>query len=223
MTKKIHFGNLNLPIVNKDVYPHMTYALSDGEYYVQTIKADSTNKVNGTGCMKFNGFEWLIKDVWSGSQFFTSSGTFIVPAGVTSILVTASAGGGGGGTCSHLFTQTSAGDNGGNTAVGTLITLTGGGGGRQSSSTDGSGSSDGSTGTPYTTLPAPYAAYGAGGAGGSVGVGGHGGHGGTCYNTQFYVTPKQVLNITVGAGGRGQDDGGYRGGNGASGFVKIDW
>jgi hypothetical protein len=201
----------------------MTYALSDGEYYVQTIKADSTNKVNGTGCMKFNGFEWLIKDVWSGSQFFTSSGTFIVPAGITSILVTASAGGGGGGAANNSDAN---GSSGTSTVIGTFLTLSGGGGGA-----GGAGDSTGNTGangSPYTSLPVAYAGYGVGGGGANFrnySFGGTGGHGGTCYNTQFYVTPGQKINITIGAGGAGGYSWGNetRGGNGASGFVKIDW
>lgn len=62
MSKKIHFGNLDLPIVDNTVYPRITININGTEYYVKTAKADSTNKQAGTECIKIGDYEWLIKD-----------------------------------------------------------------------------------------------------------------------------------------------------------------
>ena len=114
-------------------------------------------------------------------KVFMTNGPFTVPAGVTTIYVTACGGGGGGGYNGN------AGGNGGTTAIGSLITLPGGEGGKGgayagTSSAGGAGGGNGGNyngqggtgltgegGGKYTT------GAGAGGGGGSLGGGGSGG------------------------------------------------
>lgn len=72
------------------------------------------------------------------SQFFTSSGTFTVPTGVTAIKVTVIGGGGGGGQ----YTSPTTGSAGGTTSFGAYVSATGGGGAAgPTGGTAGSGSS----------------------------------------------------------------------------------
>lgn len=64
MSIKIHFNNFDLRAVDKSILPHIVYNLNNNEYYVKTKKAEASDKINGTGCLKFNNYEWLIKNHW---------------------------------------------------------------------------------------------------------------------------------------------------------------
>ena len=64
MSKKIHFGNLDLPTVDNTVYPRITINVNGTEYYVKTKKAETADKTKGKGIFKFGDYEWLIKNSW---------------------------------------------------------------------------------------------------------------------------------------------------------------
>ena len=65
MSKKIHFNAFDLQTVDKATLPHMVYNLDGIEYYVKTKKAETSDKVNGKGILKFGNYEWLIKNIWT--------------------------------------------------------------------------------------------------------------------------------------------------------------
>ena len=78
---------------------------------------------------------------------------------------------------------------------------------------------------------APSSSYGAGGGGGggdnpstydSSGAGGFGGSAGTRRIGSLEVVYGDVLTVSIGAGGLGSIAG-YRGGDGAAGFVRLTW
>ena len=92
----------------------LAFTYKNKTYYV-------TNTVSGDVVLSFDN-----------SKMYTTSGTFTVPNGVTTIYVTASAGGGGAGGGPNFFVRTISGKNGGTggtTSLGNLLSLQGGGGG----------------------------------------------------------------------------------------------
>lgn len=152
------------------------------------------------------------------SQLFTSSGTFTVPSGVTTIYVSASGGGGGGGGGSTTAGGTGTnGSAGGATSIGALLTLSGGLNGSASlggSGTPSAGGSSGGQGHPMV------------GAGGSQpvspGVGGNGG--GTIFGSGG--NPNNFGNTNgsgYGSGGAGGDTNitGTCGGSGGGGAAAV--
>ena len=172
------------------------------------------------------------------SVVFTANGNWTVPAGVTSVLVTAIAGGGGGGGC-NLSSAGVWGGTGGVTSFGTLLSLIGGIGGQCKNINAGSGGASGTI--PTVKLPlsvemrageaegyggAGLSIYGKGGTGGTDGSGSQFGGGGASgmfvKSFPFIVTPTQVIPITVGYGGTG-GTGAWVGNAGGAGVVLINY
>jgi hypothetical protein len=129
---------------------------------------------------------------------FTSSGTWTVPQGVTTILVSGCAGGGGGG-----------------------------GGGASNSTSGGAGSGGGGGAgqsvikktisvTPGSTITVTIGAGGSAGSGGAAN-GGSGGNGGNGGNTTLVTGSTTLLSLTAGSGGSGGSGGGGAGG-GSNGY-----
>jgi hypothetical protein len=150
-------------------------------------------------------------------QVFTSSGTFVVPNGVTAVRVTATGGGGGGGYHSSM---PSAGGGAGGQAIGVVSGLTGGqaiavtvGGGGGSLASPGVGNAGGTS-----SFGAYVTAQGGNGGGGgtSVTFALAGGLGGNSYGGQVNITGSMGSDCIVVAC-RGGDGGGPGNGRGASG------
>jgi hypothetical protein len=141
-------------------------------------------------------------------KFSTGSGSWVVPAGVTSILVSGSGGGGGGsGSGGGSGESSGAGSNGGSTVLssGASLTLAGGIGGA-ATTTASTQSANGGVGV-YDGL--------GGAAGCSTNYKGNAGAAGAQANRRkITVTPGATINYTIGTGGNG----GYAySGNGAGG------
>lgn len=197
----------------------LAFTYKNKTYYV-------TNTVSGDVVLSFDN-----------SKMYTTSGTFTVPNGVTTIYVTASAGGGGSGGSAYFagMTQTGGtGGTGGNTSVGNLITLRGGTGGTGAVGLYSTSwpplnvtTQNGTNGTSYSSSAVKgYANYGGGGAGVTGGYthqSGNGGRGENCTQKAFTVTANSTINITVGSGGSGGSSNYTRGNAGQSGFVLIEW
>ncbi|GAA4977436.1 choice-of-anchor D domain-containing protein [Algibacter aquimarinus] len=152
---------------------------------------------------------------FSQSQTFTSSGTFVVPAGVTSVNVAAWGAGGGG--ADEASNDGGGGGGGGGFRGGTIavtpgdnITITIGNGGAGATSNGNDGANGGNTIVTHTigTITAN------GGDGGltSPGSGGFGGNGG---GGSFTGTVTSQLAFSGGNGGDGDDDEGGAGGGAA--------
>lgn len=171
-----------------------------------------------------------------GSQTFTTSGTFTVPIGVTSIVIevvggggdgggNGGGGGGGGGYSSGLFavtpsstlTVTVGGSGGGTTSVGMLITATGGGNGTSVSNPNVGGGGAGGVGSGGTVNytggdgGGGYWTYFGGGGGGAAGASGNGSNGGnTIIWTGQCQTPGGAAGLSGGApGGDGGKGAGF--------------
>ncbi len=167
---------------------------------------------------------------FAGTQTFTSNGTFIVPVGVTSVLVNMSGGGGGGGMqWSWVCGVSQFGTSGGTTSFGGLLVALGGfvgnggsdpalggaagGAGGVSGSPGGwswggagGGSLFGSGGTGFYRIPNTQDFPGTGGngygAGGGGGITGGGGGGGAAFSGRVLtVVSGQIIPVTVGTGG----------------------
>jgi hypothetical protein len=171
---------------------------------------------------------WSLQTVWAnatpfggnvGQEEFTASGSFVVPAGITSISA-AVVGGGGGGGGSDDSDETGGGGGGGGLAYATFevtpdetLTVTigsgGNGGGTGGNGAAGGASSISRAGTPLVAANGGSGGQhrGGGGAGGAVttGTGGTGGAGGAGSNRS-----------STNAGGGG-GAGGYSGNGGAGG------
>lgn len=173
-----------------------------------------------------------------GSEAFLSSGTFTVPAGVFSVLVTCVGGGGGGSQCDSQSTTPSStnasggGGGAGGTAIGIYavtpgqaITVTIGGGGI----TNGSGgttsfgsfcSATGGSGSSFTATAVSPGGAGGTGSGGDVNI--EGGYGSDGQNASF-VFAGNGGNSIFGGGGRAGAHGGEPGGApGAGGGGAYD-
>ena len=147
-----------------------------------------------------------------GMQIFTSSGTFTIPAGVTSVKVTVVGGGGGGGGVGTVSATKRAGGGGGGgytekilTGITPGLTLSvsvgaGGSGGNQVSGGSG-GTSSVSSGTQ--TITTISSTGGAGGTGGNVTTGAPGGAGGTGSGGDFSVSGQAggISGTVTGSGG----------------------
>jgi hypothetical protein len=171
----------------------------------------------------------------SGRQLFTSSSSFTVPVGVSTIYVSGTGGGGGGGS-----TATPSGSGGGTTSLGALMSLAGGVRAFSGGSSGGAGGAAGYQLKWSTTVDNSSAGVGGGtifgvgskSAGSGYGVGGgavyildtidtvSGGGGGAAVISQSYsVTSGTIYTITIGAGGSA----GASGTAGSSGFLLIEW
>lgn len=169
------------------------------------------------------------------AQVFTSSGTFTVPTGVTSIKVTIIGGGGGGGSAySNGYNN---GNAGGSSSFGSYLTATGGGGGggAQAQYPGPYNGSNGATGTSGgSSVNSHIQAIANGGGAGAGGVliycncgptvaatAGSGGNGGVA--TGFIsVTPGQTISVTIGGGGS-PGTYGTAGTAGSAGYCLVEW
>ena len=220
---------------------------SDGKVVIPGNLTVSGNICVGTSCVDVATWNKMIyAGTGGGKQKFTSSGTFTVPVGVTTIWVSISGGGGGGGEgSSRGSTRYNPGNNGsigGTSSFGSFVSVAGGGGGYSG----GNGATGGAGGSPggYNGSPGSrgglmsggnggagggtLSGYGFGGAGGageneiwccqsSGGTGGGGGGGGATVMTQeITVSTGQVIPVTVGAGGAGATAG-------SPGFCLVEW
>jgi hypothetical protein len=168
------------------------------------------------------------------SQLFTSSGTFTVPANVTSVKVSLTGGGGGGAGGHGDVTVGGDGIDGGTTSFGAYVVNNGGTRGRNANGGYASGTTGSRAGVQYMhgvfTNNSNLIAYGLGGTGGgSLGGLPSGGNGGTNYLFVGFVTgltPGATISVTVGAGGAGGANGGGGAGNGTagtSGVCLVEW
>jgi hypothetical protein len=177
-------------------------------------------------------------------QVFTASGTFTVPAGVTSVYVTMIGGGGGGaGGAAGKATDSSGngtvGDQGGDTLFGVHLTSTGGAGGSPGT-WEGQGGAAGFNGDIGENMFLLYGGRGGrslssvlgnpgkggqGGKGGDATIGLNAGGGGASGSpsTGPYLrelvsglTPGANITVTVGAGGAGGAKGTFAGGTDGS-------
>lgn len=162
-----------------------------------------------------------------GIQIFSSSGTFTVPEGVTTVYVTmCGGGGGGGGGCTwyddNVFIKSYSGGGGGNAAIafmragnvtpGQSIIVTIGEGGRGGAA--GGYNVPGSSGTAGgTTSFGPYASCV--GGGGGKGASGGGGTGGTSYSINGFFEYQGYR----GLGGSGASSGSA----GTAGICIVQW
>jgi hypothetical protein len=193
----------------------------------QTSNASKYLTTNGTAA------SWT--SLSQSIQVFTSSGTFTVPTGITSVRVTVVGGGGGqsgaGGTSSFgahcsatgggsVSTRTGGTGTGGdiNVTGGTGATATSLGGVMHSGS---GGSSLLGFGGPFSGAYSAGTGYGAGvggwaGAGCSPTGGNGAGGGGTAIKFVTGLTPGGTVTVTVGAGGTGTAAG-------TGGIVVVEW
>ena len=199
--------------------------LGNGTSALQTVAPSSSGNIlmsNGTTWTSVNpGFYDGVK-----VQAFTSSGTFTVPTGITSVKVSIAGGGGGGGGLNN-------GGNGGTSSFGSFVIGGGGGGGGRGfdNGTECTVAADGTT-AASTNIPYNYfnlnltrsPDYGSGGGGGTgsnncTGSGGLNAGRGVGYVTG--LTPGANITVTVGVGGT---SGGGTGTNaGAPGIVVVEW
>ncbi|TBN00379.1 choice-of-anchor D domain-containing protein [Hyunsoonleella flava] len=152
---------------------------------------------------------------FSQSQTFTSSGTFVVPAGVTSVNVAAWGAGGGGGD--EASNDGAGGGGGGGFRGGTIavtpgdnITITIGNGGAGATSNGNDGANGGNTIVSHTI--GTITANGGDGGTTSFGSGGFGGAGG---GGSFTGTVTSQIAFSGGDGGDGDGDEGGAGGGAA--------
>jgi hypothetical protein len=165
--------------------------------------------------------------IGSQAQFFTASGTFTVPAGVTAVKITLNGAGGGGGGAASGGT----GGTGGTTSFGTYVSQTGATGGSNGNTQVGGvrGTAGGTPGAsfsiPAITNPAATSIYGAGGVGRDQACQLSGATGGA--NTPIVgfvtgLTPASSITVTVGAGGT-IGSGGSGGSIGGGGTCLVEW
>jgi len=179
------------------------------------------------GSLKFTTDVEVEGQQYEESQTFTSSGTFVVPDGVTSINVIAVGGGGGAAYCAGSSSYSGAGGGGGglgyrnNISVtpSEVLQVTVGQGGSGGSTSGASGSSGGMTllERDTTTL---VKALGGGGASYGSSSGGSGGLGGTTafvWNTGGGNGGSGGASVRNGGGGGGGGAGGYSGNGGNAG------
>ncbi len=155
----------------------------------------------------------------SSRQYFSSNGTFTVPAGITKIRVSVAGAGGGGGD----YTGSNGNDGGNSTFGGTIVGAGGLGGARGDYGLDRNGNMHGGGSGGNITI------IGAGGAGGPGrptyqtnadpvdATGQTGGNGGLTIS-DLTVTPGASFAVVVGAGGAASG-----GSPGANGYVIVEW
>ena len=199
--------------------------LGNGTSALQTVAPSSSGNI-----LMSNGTTWTSVNpgLYDGVkvQAFTSSGTFTVPTGITSVKVSIAGGGGGGGGLNN-------GGNGGTSSFGTFVIGGGGGyGGRGfDNGTECTVAADGttaaSTNIPYNyfnlnlTRSPDYGSGGVGGAGGDNCTGSGGLNAGRGVGYVTGLTPGANITVTVGAGGT--SGGGTGTTAGAPGVVVVEW
>ncbi len=157
------------------------------------------------------------------NQTFTSSGTYTVPAGVTTAVVTAVGGGGGGGGGGNTgFGSGANGTAGGNTTFGALVTAAGGSAG--AGGTDGGGGGTGGAGGAKPSM-SYFGRYAAGGTGVTAGASSSsGGNGAAVPSTHcdFSTGGTGTAPAAGGTAGSGTYGGGGGGGGADSNNVGIE-
>ena len=173
-------------------------------------------------------------------QFFSASGTFTVPSGITTVKVTLVGGGGGGGGGTGQNGVGGNGTAGGTTTFTGFMSNTGGGGGGGGNGFSGVSGGSGANGTRtgntlsqfhFMNAAATGNTFGTSGGGGGAGAGETGASGGQGGNNVplvgfFTVTSGANITVTVGAagnGGGGGTYGGNAGGAGGAGFCLVEW
>lgn len=236
---KVRFGNFDVSSGNSWT---AWKTLLDTDSLGTGLSWDGTN-LNCTVVAPVQSVNGLTGNVviTKGKQVFTSSGTFTVPAGVTTVKVTVV----GGGAAGSYFAGASvvAGPSGGTSSFGAYCSATGGGAtfggiGSNGDLNIGGGTGDGFGGgsshmggggrNGHMVGEGGYSAtagttYGGGGGGSSSG--GHdiltgGGGGGCAVKTITGLTPGATVSVTVGAGGASVY--GVTGA-GAAGVVLVEW
>lgn len=165
--------------------------------------------------------------VFADDQMFTSSGTFDVPDGYTSLTVEINGAGGGGG-CGRtsITTPGQGGFPGGDTIFDVLTAGGGQAGGGGFGGTPGSVGADGdSTGGDTNITGGSDVPHGLGGAGQAGIGGGNGGTGGYTFKSYAEGEISGSVAVTIGSGGAGCTTGNssWWGTSGGSGTVLITW
>lgn len=189
--------------------------------------------------------EWDAPATNHGKQVFTSSGSFTVPEGITTVYVSAAGGGGGGGASGATTGSSGSGGGGGGAGQHCIYNAVSVTAGETYTITIGSGGSSGNAGgtTSFSTL-LTRAGGGAGGSGGSGTYGGVGGsgypNGGSgCWGFAGGTSGSGAASPFGGGGGGavcgrsttggtgyygGGGGGGYSaGGAGGSGILIVEW
>jgi len=152
---------------------------------------------------------------WTNMQVFTSSGTWVRPAGVSKVLVKCIGGGGGGGGGGSGGTWNGGGGGGGAygeeiVTVAGDVSVTVGGGGGGGACTGGAGSSGSAGGT--SSFGSSVSAGGGSGGGSSVpGPGGSGGTSTAAFNITGATGKNGALSGSPAPGGAGAPSGGFAG------------
>lgn len=195
-------------------HEHTNCDTVDGFHAQKTPAADKIPVAGADGKLDA---AWIPDDggpTFPANQTFpVGTSSFTVPAGITRIAVDITGGGGSSGSSSSSGSKY-AGMAGGSSSFGSYITATGGAGGPAGGGTGANGSISGG-GTPYV---APWGGIAAAAGGvSSISTGGNGG----CTNVLLDVTPGEIINIAVGAGGAVAATSGVKGVSGQNGSVQV--
>ena len=243
--KTLTSPTINTPTISGGTITGITdLTVADGGTGSSTLAANSVLLGNGTSALQTvapgslgnslvsNGTTWVSAQGYIGAkgQLFTTSGTFTVPAGITTLKITLSGGGGGGQVMGGGGNNYVSG--GGGTSTFSTISATGGSGSSSGSHSNGSGSG----GSINTSIPmvfgyagysgAPPAGYGWGGWGQTAADGYiaqyAGGNAGGSIGW-LTVTPGGTVSVTVGAAGSAGSGEGMSGYAGVAGAVLVEW
>lgn len=228
------------------------YLVAAGSYTMEIENAALILQLVGTTWYEIARVNGVVTS-GENQERFNSSGTFIVPTGITTIFVSGVGGGGGGaggaGSQDEDIILSADGSDGQASTItgGISFSAAGGLGGYHASSPQG-GEDREQGGGPGQNAYAQYGGYGGASSPSSMGVrgqGGHGGRGGTggsasypgggggggggcgvaILRSEYSVTPGAELTVTIGSGGAGGNGGsnGSSGSSGAAGTILIEW
>lgn len=225
---------------------YTTGADSDDGWNTGTIQFNAAD-AGKTVVVSYNGMGTLASVDFHGSQLFTASGSFTVPKGITSVMVSGCGGGGGstGGGNDGVNSYYGASGGGGAACIKTAITVVpgqsyvitvGAGGSAGTKTTSGGAGGTTSFGALLSLAGGGGGSYNssvsgaggsAGGAGGSAGLGGNTlfGYGGSCIfgsHTVYKGSGAGVAGSNYGSGGAGGYDN-QVGAAGAQGFILVEW